>query len=155
MRVLLQRVTRGCVRVNGDVVGEVAHGFVALVGITHDDSEAEVALLARKTATLRVFDDEAGKMNRSLLDVAGGVLVVSQFTLYADMSQGRRPGFTHAALPAAAAPLVDHFADRLRAEGVAHVQTGIFGALMAVEIANDGPVTLWLDSATLKPARPS
>lgn len=146
MRVVLQRVTAGSVRVDGVQVGAVALGFVALVGITHADSEEDVLLLARKTAHLRVFDDENGRMNRSILDVGGGVLVISQFTLYADMRRGRRPGFTDAALPDSARPLVDRYAQALRDEGIARVETGVFGAMMHVEIHNDGPVTLLLDS---------
>lgn len=146
MRVVLQRVQAGSVRVDGAEVGAVGRGFVALVGITHTDGEAEVLLLARKTAHLRVFDDEQGKMNRSVLEVGGGVLVVSQFTLYADTRRGRRPGFTDAALPQHARPLVDRYAQALRDEGVARVGTGVFGAMMQVEIHNDGPVTVLLDS---------
>ncbi len=146
MRVVLQRVRAGSVHVDGVQVGAVAHGFVALVGITHADSEDDVLLLARKTAHLRVFDDEDGRMNRSVLDVGGGVLVISQFTLYADMRRGRRPGFTDAALPDSARPLVDRYAQALRDEGIARVETGVFGAMMHVEIHNNGPVTLLLDS---------
>lgn len=146
MRVVLQRVTAGSVTVESQVVGAVDRGFVALVGITHGDTVETVELLARKTANLRVFEDADSKMNLSILDVGGGVLVVSQFTLYADTRRGRRPGFTDAALPAAAAPLVDAYAARLRAEGVARVETGVFGAVMQVAIHNDGPVTILLDS---------
>lgn len=147
MRVVLQRVTRGRVTVDGAVVGAVGRGFVALVGVTHGDTQAQAALLAAKTANLRIFDDADGKMNLSVLDVGGGVLAVSQFTLYADTRRGRRPGFTDAAPPEVAAPLVDYYVERLRAEGVAQVAQGIFGALMAVEIHNDGPVTILLDTA--------
>ena len=118
MRVVLQRVRQGCVRVDGHVVGAVDQGFVALVGVTHGDTQAEADLLAKKTANLRVFEDEQGKMNRSALDVGGGVLVISQFTLYADMRKGRRPSFIDAAQPDIASPLVDYYAQRLRAEGV-------------------------------------
>lgn len=147
MRVVLQRVRLGRVTVNGVVMGAVERGFVALVGVTHTDTPAAADLLARKTAGLRVFDDAAGKMNLSALDVGAGVLVISQFTLYADARRGRRPGFTDAARPEAAAPLVQRYAERLRAEGIARVETGVFGALMLVEIHNDGPVTILLDSA--------
>ncbi|MFQ3568479.1 MAG: D-aminoacyl-tRNA deacylase [Aggregatilineales bacterium] len=146
MRVLLQRVRQGSVSVNGAIVGAVERGFVALVGVTHHDTQAEAEQLARKTAHLRVFDDEEGKMNRSLLDIGGSVLVVSQFTLYADTRRGRRPGFTAAAAPEQAAPLVQYFAERLRIEGVNRVEMGVFGATMQVELINDGPVTIWLDS---------
>ena len=149
MRVILQRVTRGSVTVNGRVTGSVERGFVALVGVTHGDNAAEAELLARKTANLRVFEDEAGKMNLSALDVGGGVLVVSQFTLYADTRKGRRPSFIDAAAPEVASPLVDLYAERLRAEGIQHVAHGIFGAMMLVEIHNDGPVTIMLDTAEL------
>lgn len=149
MRVVLQRVTFGSVTVDGQIVGRVERGFVALVGITHGDTEAHADLLAAKTAHLRVFDDPAGKMNLSALDVNGGVLVVSQFTLFADTRRGRRPGFTDAAPPSIAAPLVDYFAARLRTEGIARVETGVFGAMMQVTIHNDGPVTILLDTADL------
>jgi len=147
MRVILQRVTSGRVTVNGEVTGTVGRGFVALVGVTHGDTTAEAELLARKTAHLRVFDDEQGKMNRSALDTGGGVLVVSQFTLYADTRKGRRPSFIGAALPEAAAPLVQHYAVQLAAEGISHIGHGVFGAMMEVELVNDGPVTIILDSA--------
>jgi D-tyrosyl-tRNA(Tyr) deacylase len=147
MRVLLQRVTHGHVSVDGQIVGSVERGFVALVGITHTDTQAIVAQLAAKTVNLRVFDDEAGKMNRSALDVGAGILVVSQFTLYANARNGRRPDYIQAAKPDQAAPLVDYFVERLRAEGITHVSTGVFGAMMQVHIENDGPVTIWLDSA--------
>ncbi len=150
MRVILQRVRRGSVTVEGRVTGAVDNGFVVLVGVTQGDTEAEAELLARKTATLRVFEDDAGKMNLSALETSGGVLVVSQFTLYADARKGRRPSFVKAAPPEIAAPLVDYYADRLRAEGITRVEHGVFGAMMLVEIANDGPVTIILDSEELK-----
>lgn len=150
MRVLLQRVTRGSVTVDGRVTGAIDLGFVALVGVTHSDTQSEADLLAKKVANLRVFEDEAGKMNRSPLEVGGGVLVISQFTLYADARKGRRPSFTDAAPPDVAAPLVDYFAARLRAEGIMRVEMGVFGAMMQVEIHNDGPVTIWLDSDEMK-----
>lgn len=150
MRVLLQRVQRGSVTVDGQIVGAVEQGYVALVGVTHADSRADAELLARKTANLRVFEDEQGKMNLSALEVGGGVLVVSQFTLYADARKGRRPSFIDAAPPEIAAPLVEAFADALRAEGIERVEMGVFGAMMQVEIINDGPVTIWLDTADLR-----
>ena len=146
MRVILQRVTQGSVTVDGKITGSVEHGFVALVGITHTDTSAEVELLAKKTANLRVFEDGEGKMNRSVLDTGGGVLVVSQFTLYADSRKGRRPSFIDAARPEQAAPLVEQYAAWLRAEGVGRVEQGVFGAMMQVAIHNDGPVTIILDS---------
>lgn len=150
MRVILQRVTHGSVSVGGEIKGRVDKGYVALVGVTHSDTAAEAELLARKTVNLRVFDDEAGKMNRSILDVNGGVLVISQFTLYADTTGGRRPSFINAARPEQAAPLVEHYAACLLTEGITRVENGLFGAMMRVEIHNDGPVTITLDSADFK-----
>ncbi len=146
MRVLLQRVSAGSVTVNGSVTGEIADGFVVLVGVTHSDTAADAEKLAGKTANLRVFSDSAGKMNLSLLDIGGGALVVSQFTLYADARKGRRPSYIKAAQPDIAEPLVDAFADCLSQAGVRHVEQGVFGAMMQVEIHNDGPVTIMLDS---------
>ena len=150
MRIVLQRVKRGSVTVDGRITGAVDVGFVALVGVTHGDTQAEADLLAKKTVNLRVFEDDSGKMNLSALNVGAGVLVVSQFTLYADMRKGRRPSFIDAAQPDIAAPLVDHYAERLRVEGIARVEMGVFGAMMMVEIHNDGPVTIILDSEDFK-----
>jgi D-tyrosyl-tRNA(Tyr) deacylase len=144
MRAILQRVTHGSVSVEGWVVGQTGPGLVILLGVGHGDGEEQAAFLAEKIATLRIFQDEAGKFNRSLLDVGGSALVVSQFTLYADTRKGRRPSFTDAALPEVAAPLVERFASLLRQQGV-HVETGVFGAHMQVEIHNDGPVTIFLE----------
>ncbi len=144
MRVLLQRVRRGRVTVDGEVVADIGPGVVLLVGVTHGDTPAEAEWLARKVAGLRIFPDEAGRFNRSLLDVGGNALVVSQFTLYADARKGRRPSFTQAAPPEEAEPLVDHFAHALAELGVP-VQTGRFGAYMVVTIENDGPVTILLE----------
>ena len=149
MRTVLQRVRKGAVVVDGQTVGSVDLGFVALVGVTHTDTRAEAELLARKTAQLRVFEDAEGKMNLSALDVGAGVLVISQFTLYEDAKKGSRPSFVDAARPEIASPLVDYYAERLRAEGIQRVETGVFGALMQVEIHNDGPVTILLDTAEL------
>jgi D-tyrosyl-tRNA(Tyr) deacylase len=149
MRVVLQRVTRGSVTVEDTITGMVEQGFVALVGVTDGDTEAEASLLARKTAHLRVFDDGEGRMNLSVKDVGGGVLVISQFTLYADARKGRRPSFIKAARPETAEPLVSHFAECLLREGVERVEHGVFGAMMAVEIHNDGPVTIILDTDEL------
>ncbi len=146
MRVLLQRVTSGVVRVNGREVGRIGHGLVLLVGAGQGDGEAQAVKLADKAAGLRVFNDDDGRFNRSLFDVGGGALVVSQFTLYADSRKGRRPSFTDAAAPDIARPLIDRFVDELRRLGVNPVATGEFGASMQVEIHNDGPVTVWLDS---------
>jgi D-tyrosyl-tRNA(Tyr) deacylase len=144
MRVLLQRVRQASVTVEGQVVGRIDRGFVALVGVTHSDTEAEAVWLANKVAGLRLFEDEAGKMNLSLADAGGSLLVVSQFTLYGDARRGRRPSFTDAARPETAEPLVAFFAEKLREQGLV-VKTGAFGAVMLVEIHNDGPVTLMLE----------
>jgi D-tyrosyl-tRNA(Tyr) deacylase len=145
MRALVQRVRQARVSVAGHVAGEIGAGLAILVGATHGDTPAHAEALARKIATLRIFEDEAGKLNRSLLDTAGAALVVSQFTLYADLSGGRRPAFTAAARPEQAEPLVEHFAAALRREGVARVEQGVFRAHMLVEIHNDGPVTIWVE----------
>ena len=144
MRVLLQRVRKAGVTVEGQVTGRIGQGFVALVGVTHVDTPAEADWLAGKVAGLRLFEDQAGKMNLSLADVGGQVLVVSQFTLYGDARKGRRPSFTDAARPEQAAPLVDYFAGQLRQLGIP-VEMGVFGAMMLVEIHNDGPVTMMLE----------
>ena len=146
MRAVVQRVSEASVVVDGRVAGEIGRGFLVLVGVTHSDSEAEAAALARKIAGLRVFEDAAGKFNLALRDVGGAVLVVSQFTLYGDARKGRRPSFTAAARPEHAEPLIQRFVELLRGEGLP-VQTGVFGAIMAVHLVNDGPVTLWLDTA--------
>ena len=146
MRALLQRTSGARVRVDGDVVGAIDHGLVVLLGVGPDDDEATTEALARRVTELRIFDDEAGRTNRSLVDVAGGVLVVSQFTLYADTRRGRRPGFTGAAPPDLAERLYLRFAEALRGLGIT-VATGRFGAVMAVELVNDGPFTIWLDTA--------
>jgi D-tyrosyl-tRNA(Tyr) deacylase len=132
------------VYVDGEPVAQIGPGVVVLVGVTHGDTEEQAAWLAHKVAGLRIFEDEAGRMNAGLLDVGGEALVVSQFTLYADARKGRRPSFTNAAPPEVAEPLVDHFAQTLAATGVP-VQTGIFGARMLVQIYNDGPVTILLE----------
>ena len=147
MRAVLQRATSGRVLVDGAVVGELAPapGFVVLLGVGPQDGEDEARLLADKVAGLRVFADDDGKMNRSLVDVGGGALVISQFTLYADTRRGRRPGFTGAAAPAQAEPLVERFMQELRAHGVA-TQGGRFGADMQVELTNSGPVTILFDT---------
>lgn len=144
MRALLQRVSQARVMVDGRVVGSIGRGYVVLLGVTHGDGEAEATWLANKIAGLRLFEDRAGKMNLALEDVGGSVLVVSQFTLYADARKGRRPSFTDAAPPEQAEPLVATFAEHLRRAGLT-VETGEFGAMMMVEIHNDGPVTLMLE----------
>ena len=144
MRALIQRVSEASVTVEGRVVGSIGHGFLVLLGVTHDDSEVEVQWLANKIVGLRLFDDNQGKMNLALMDVGGSVLLVSQFTLYANANKGRRPSFTRAALPEKAEPLVDSMAEALRAQEV-HVETGVFGAMMEISLVNDGPVTLMLE----------
>jgi D-tyrosyl-tRNA(Tyr) deacylase len=149
MRILLQRVTHGAVQVEDQIVGRIDHGFVALLGVGQDDTEAQAAKLVDKLVNLRVFNDEQGKFNRSLLDVGGGVLLISQFTLYADARKGRRPSFTAAARPEQADPLCQAVARMIRDKGVHPVETGVFGAHMHVTIHNDGPVTIWLDSEEL------
>ena len=144
MRAVLQRVTSGSVTVENEVVAQIGLGYVILLGIGPDDTPEIARELADKAAYLRVFEDEVGKMNLSLLDVNGQAIVVSQFTLYADTSRGRRPSFINAAKPDLAEPLVDVFAERLREFGIA-TQQGVFGAHMVVDIRNDGPVTILLE----------
>src|SRR5262245_6214327 len=152
MRVLLQRVSSASVTVAGQVTGQIGPGLLILLAIGQGDGPAEVALLADKTANLRIFGDDDGKFNLSLLDIGGAALVVSQFTLYGDTRKGRRPGFTDAALPDQAAPLVEAFAADLRARGVTVAQ-GVFGAHMQVALVNDGPVTIMLGSDTVTQPR--
>lgn len=144
MRAVVQRVSQASVSVEGEVVGAIERGVVVLVGVTHGDTTEQAEWLARKIAGLRIFEDDAGKINAGLLDVDGAALVISQFTLYADARKGRRPSFTDAALPQVAEPLVEHFAQTLRDHRVP-VETGVFGANMLVEIHNDGPVTILLE----------
>ncbi len=145
MRTVIQRVKRASVTVNGEVVGAIERGLLILVGAAPTDTEAEARWLAEKIAVLRIFEDDNSKFNRSLLDVQGSALVVSQFTLYADASQGRRPSFVKAAPPEIAEPLILRFVDFLRAAGVQRVETGRFGAMMLVDLQNDGPTTILLD----------
>ncbi|HLA89376.1 MAG TPA: D-aminoacyl-tRNA deacylase [Gemmatimonadaceae bacterium] len=144
MRIALQRVSRAEVRVGGRVTGRIATGFVLLVGFTHTDGDEQLAWMADKVAGLRLFGDAEGKMNLALDDVGGAVLVVSQFTLYGDSAKGRRPSFLDAARPETAIPLYERFVQLLRERGL-RVETGEFGAMMDVELVNDGPVTLWLE----------
>ena len=146
MRVVLQRVQYAKVTIAKDTQGEIDQGFLALVGITNSDDETVAARMAKKTAELRVFEDDQGKMNHSLSDIQGKILSVSQFTLYADCRRGRRPSFEAAAKPDQALPLYEYFNEQLREHGIT-VETGIFGADMKVELLNDGPVTIILDSA--------
>ena len=152
MRLVLQRVTRASVSVDNEVVGEIDEGLLILVGVAEGDSEAQAAALARKVAGLRIFADADGRFNESLLDIGGSALVVSQFTLHADVRKGRRPSFTSAARPEIAEPLCNHFAEALRKQGVP-VETGVFGAMMSVELVNDGPFTIVIDSADLERPR--
>ncbi|MDB4878042.1 MAG: D-tyrosyl-tRNA(Tyr) deacylase [Gemmatimonadetes bacterium] len=144
MRVLLQRVTRADVRIGERVAGRIGVGFLLLVGLTHTDTDEQLVWMADKVVGLRVFPDDDDKMNRSIADVGGAVLVVSQFTLYGDAAKGRRPSFIDAARPEVAVPLYERFVALLRERGVP-VETGEFGAMMQVELVNDGPVTLWLE----------
>ena len=144
MRLLIQRVSRASVTVEQKTISKIGTGLLILLGIGHDDGEEQVSFLAEKAANLRIFEDEQGKTNLSILDVKGEAIVVSQFTLYADTRKGRRPSFIDAALPEVASPLVDRFVELLRSHGVP-TQTGQFGAHMDVEIHNNGPVTIWLE----------
>jgi D-aminoacyl-tRNA deacylase len=144
MRLVIQRVSQASVMVDDQIVGRCDAGFCILVGVKNGDTPAEARWLASKAASLRVFEDDAGKMNLSLLDVKGEALVISQFTLYANAQRGRRPDFVDAARPAQAEPLIEYFVEQLRAAGVP-TQTGVFRALMQVEIHNDGPVTILLE----------
>ena len=144
MRALVQRVTEARVRVGDEIVGDIGPGVCVLVGVTHDDSTADAEKLAAKVAHLRIFDDDDGAMNRSVLDTGGAALVVSQFTLYGDTARGRRPSWVAAARPEHAEPLVDAFTAGLAALGVP-VATGRFGAEMQVSLVNDGPVTLLVE----------
>ncbi len=152
MRAVLQRVSRARVDVEGETVGEIGQGLLVLLGVAQGDGEAEAELLAKKCVDLRIFADEAGKMNRSLLDVGGGCLVVSQFTLLAECRKGRRPFFGAAEAPERAEALCQHFAQAVRSSGV-EVASGRFGAMMKVEICNDGPVTIPLDTEELRAPR--
>ncbi|HEX4945962.1 MAG TPA: D-aminoacyl-tRNA deacylase [Blastocatellia bacterium] len=148
MRAILQRVIKGQVTIAGRVTGAINTGLVILLGVGNDDTEADLELLVNKIVNLRIFADAEGKFNLSALDVQAEMLVISQFTLYADCRNGRRPSFTDAARPEIAAPMCDRFVEKLRALGC-QVETGEFGADMLVENHNSGPVTIWLDTATL------
>jgi D-aminoacyl-tRNA deacylase len=145
VRVVVQRVSRAEVRIAGRVAGKIKQGLLLLVGFKADDTEASLSWMAEKVVGLRIFSDDDGKMNRSLIDVGGGLLVVSQFTLYGDTQKGRRPSFIDAAPPPIAIPLYERFVELLRAQAPAAVATGEFGAMMDVELVNEGPVTLLLE----------
>jgi len=144
MRVLLQRVKNASVTIDGDCVGAIEKGLLLFVGVTHDDTQEKADFLVEKCANLRVFDDDNGVMNRSVLDIGGSVLVVSQFTLYGDTRKGRRPSYVDAAPGAVSEPMYEYFVKKMRETGLP-VETGRFGADMAVALVNDGPVTLWLE----------
>ena len=141
MRVVLQRVNHATVRIDGKTVGQIQKGYLLLVGLAPEDTDEQLDWMVHKIVNLRVFEDENGKMNRALADVNGEILSISQFTLYADVKHGNRPGFSKAAKPEVAVPLYDRFNEKLRQAGV-HVETGRFGADMKVELENDGPVTI-------------
>ncbi len=146
MRILLQRVNYASVKVDGEVKGEIEKGVLLFVGITHNDTEKDAAYLAEKIANLRIFEDDDGKMNRSVLDIGGEALVISQFTLYGDCRKGRRPGFADAAEPGFADQLYQKFTELLKLQGVKKVANGVFGADMKVKLENDGPVTFIVES---------
>ena len=148
MKVLLQRVVAANVSIKQEIVGQCGHGLLLLIGFTITDNDSMLSHMANKVVNLRIFEDDNGKMNLSLLDIKGAILSISQFTLYADASKGRRPSFTDALRPELAEPLYNKFNDELRKYGII-VETGIFGADMKVELINDGPVTIMLDSANI------
>lgn len=146
MRVVLQRVSRASVTVDGAITGAIDRGLLILLGIAPDDGDAQIRWMAQKVAGMRIFEDDAGKMNRSVADIGGGALVVSQFTLYGDVRKGRRPSFVKAAHPDHAEPVYEQFCAALEAEGIGPVGRGVFGAHMDVELVNDGPVTIIVES---------
>ena len=146
MRAVLQRVTEARVVVEGETVGQIGHGWLVLLGVGHGDTAAIADALADKVVGLRCFEDAQGKTNLAIQDVGGAVLLVSQFTLYADLSRGRRPGFTNAAAPEVAETLVNAFGEAVRRHGL-RVEQGVFGAHMQVSLVNDGPFTIWLDAS--------
>jgi len=145
MRVILQRSKQASVTVDGQVTGAIQKGYVLLVGITHSDTEEDINYVAKKITDLRIWEDEDGKMNRSILDAGGDILSISQFTLYADTRKGKRPSFVEAARPEQSKPLWEAFNEQLKANGL-HVETGVFGAMMDVALINDGPVTITIES---------
>lgn len=145
MRVILQRSKQASVTVDGQVTGAIQKGYVLLVGITHSDTEEDIAYVAKKITDLRIWEDEDGKMNRSIAEAGGDILSISQFTLYADTRKGKRPSFVEAARPEQAKPLWEAFNEQLKANGL-HIETGVFGAMMDVALINDGPVTITIES---------
>lgn len=145
MRIVLQRVKRASVTINGEISGEIGHGLLALAGIHQDDTKEQIDWCCRKMSKLRLFEDDEGKMNRSVKDVNGGLLIVSQFTLYGDARKGTRPGFTDAARPEKAEPLYNYMLEKMKSIFDGPVQSGEFGAMMDVELVNDGPVTIILE----------
>jgi D-aminoacyl-tRNA deacylase len=145
MRAVVQRASRACVKVDGELTGEIAKGLLVLLGVAEQDGEADAEYLAEKVSGLRIFEDEAGKMNLSVAEVGGAVLAVSQFTLFGDVRRGKRPSFTAAAPPEQAKTLYQHFVKRIRDHGL-HCETGRFQEMMEVELVNSGPVTILLDS---------
>lgn len=149
MRALLQRVSHASVTVDKEIVGKIGRGLLVLLGVGQDDSETQIKPLVDKIVNLRIFGDEAGKMNRSLLDIEGEILVISQFTLYADTRRGRRPGFSGAGSPEQAEALYERFKTVLKTSYNLKVASGIFGASMEIDLCNQGPVTIWLDSAEM------
>ncbi|SLM27601.1 D-tyrosyl-tRNA(Tyr) deacylase [Desulfamplus magnetovallimortis] len=150
MKAVLQRVTKASVSVADKITGTIDNGLVILLGVGHHDTESQASFLAEKIINLRIFEDENGKLNRSLLDVQGELLVISQFTLFGDCHKGRRPSFVNAAYPETAERLYEYFVQLTREKGI-HTETGVFGAMMDVTLTNSGPVTLTLDTEELKP----
>lgn len=146
MKAVIQRVKYANVKVDGEIIGSVGNGFLILLGVSEDDTKSDAEILAKKTANLRIFQDDEGKMNKSLLDLSYGALVISQFTLLADTKKGNRPSFIHAAKPELAIPLYEYFIEELKKNGVSDVACGEFGADMKVEFLNDGPVTIIYDT---------
>jgi D-tyrosyl-tRNA(Tyr) deacylase len=149
MRALIQRVQSASVDVDGETVGKIGQGLLVLAGAAREDGNEEIDLLARKISGMRIFADGGNKFSLSVLDIGGAILLVSQFTLFADCRKGRRPGFSNAAAPELAEPLIERMAGKFREQGI-KVETGVFGAMMNVSLVNDGPVTIWLDTQELR-----